>query len=209
LHERFLRGASAPAGARPAGCTTTAGAFRAGATFAILRGVDVRRLLLVAHPAERMFDLIEGAEHYPAFLPWCAGATILERSEAVVAARLVVAVRGVRFTIATRNRKRRPGWMGLALDDGPFSVFDGEWQLTGLGSDGCKVEFALRYDFDNAALRAIAGPVFERVTSTLVDAFVSRADALGERIPTLYDVVPAPLDAAAASPARPDPTAAT
>jgi ribosome-associated toxin RatA of RatAB toxin-antitoxin module len=171
--------------------------------------VDVRRLLLVAHPAERMFDLIEGAEHYPDFLPWCAEATILERSEAVVAARLVVAVRGVRFTIATRNRKARPGWMGLALDDGPFSVFDGEWQLTPLGGDGCKVAFALRYDFSNAALRALAAPVFERVTSTLVDAFVSRADALGERIPKLYDVVPAAADETGASPASPDSTAQT
>lgn len=148
------------------------------------------------HPAERMYDLIEGAEHYPDFLPWCAETTILERSEAVVAARLTLAVRGLRFAIATRNRKRRPGWMGLAMDEGPFRTFEGEWQLTPLGGEGCKIEFALRYDFDNAILRTVAGPAFERVTNTLVDAFVARADALGERIPRLYDVVPSSVPCA-------------
>ncbi len=35
------------------------------------------QLVLVAHAAEEMFDLIEGAEHYPEFLPWRAGATIV------------------------------------------------------------------------------------------------------------------------------------
>jgi len=153
--------------------------------------MHVHRSLLVLHPAERMFDLIEGAEHYPAFLPWCAAATILERNDALVAARLTIAVRGFRFTLATRNRKERPRFMGLGLDDGPFRAFDGEWCLSPLGSDGCKVEFSLRWDFDSAALSAVASPVFERAANRLVDAFVARADVLGERIPRLYDVVPA------------------
>ena len=37
--------------------------------------MNVRRLLFVHHPAERMYDLIEGAEYYPDFLPWCSKAT--------------------------------------------------------------------------------------------------------------------------------------
>ena len=154
-----------------------------------------------------MYDLIEGAEHYPAFLPWCAESTILERNEALVAARLTLAVRGLRFSIVTRNRKRRPGWLELAMNEGPFRTFAGEWLLTPLGSEGCKIEFSLHYDFDNVVLRTVAGPAFERVTNTLVDAFVSRADELGERIPRLYDVIPVgdepfPI-ASAATPAAP------
>jgi ribosome-associated toxin RatA of RatAB toxin-antitoxin module len=164
--------------------------------------VDVRRLLLVEHPVERMYDLIEGAEHYPDFLPWCAKATILERSDDVVTARLVVQMRGMRFSIVTRNPKRRPEWLGLALNEGPFRAFRGEWTLAPLGDAGCKVAFALHYDFDNAALRAVAGPMFERVSNTLVDAFVARADALGSRIPRLYHVVPA-ADAPAPVPVAP------
>ena len=39
--------------------------------------MDVRKTVLVGHSAERMFDLIEACEHYPDFLPWCSGATVV------------------------------------------------------------------------------------------------------------------------------------
>ena len=166
--------------------------------------MEVRRLLLVAHPAERMYDLIEGAEHYPSFLPWCAAATVLQRDDDEVAARVTVEVRGVRFQFVTRNRKRRPTWMGLGLEEGPFRRFDGEWNLAPLGDEGCRIDFVLRYDFENAVMRRVAGAVFERITSTLVEAFVARADAMGERIPKPLPVAPAAsLRASAAATAAP------
>ncbi len=162
--------------------------------------MEVRRVLLVTHPAERMYDLIEGAEHYPAFLPWCAGATVTERSDDIVAADIRVDWHGVRFDFATRNLKRRPQWMGVRLARGPFREFEGEWQLTPLGDEGCRVAFLLRYDFDNALLRRVAGHVFERITNTLVDAFVARADGLGAAIPSPPVVLPGRLIATAPAP---------
>src|SRR5689334_17608973 len=36
--------------------------------------VEIRRSALIGLPAERTFDLIEAAEHYPEFLPWCSSA---------------------------------------------------------------------------------------------------------------------------------------
>ncbi len=139
--------------------------------------MDVRRTLLVEHTAERMFDLIESAEHYPEFLPWCAGAAIVERDDAVVVADITVAVHGVRFDFRTRNPKRRPEWMAIELERGPFRHFHGEWQLTPLGATGCKILFDMRYDFEHSVLGRLAMPVFDRIASTLVDAFVARAEA--------------------------------
>lgn len=138
--------------------------------------METRRTVLVPHSAEQMFDLVEAAEHYPAFLPWCAEATIVTRDEAVVVADIVVDYRGVRFRFTTRNPKRRPEWMAITLERGPFRRFEGEWQLKALGVDGCRVEFLLRYDFESGVMRTLAGPVFERITNTLIDAFVARAD---------------------------------
>ena len=140
--------------------------------------MELRKSVLVAHPVERMFDLIEAAEHYPDFLPWCAAATIVERDDAVVVADIAIDVHGVRFAIRTRNPKRRPGWMAIALERGPFHRFHGEWHLTPLSSEGCRIEFDLRYDFDHSLVGRLAGPVFDRVANTLVDAYVARADRL-------------------------------
>jgi ribosome-associated toxin RatA of RatAB toxin-antitoxin module len=168
--------------------------------------VEVRRSALVAHPAERLFALIEAAEHYPSFLPWCAGATILERSDELVSARLLVAWRGVRFSFVTRNPKRAPTWMEIGLQEGPFRHFHGTWNLTPLADWGCRVEFVLAYEFNAAVLGRLAAPVFDHAVNTLVDAFVSRADQLALADPPR----PAPPPAAAsmpepASPASPPP----
>jgi ribosome-associated toxin RatA of RatAB toxin-antitoxin module len=140
--------------------------------------MEVRRSALVAYPAEGMFDLIERAEDYPAFLPWCAATTILERDDAIVAARIAVAWHGVSFEIVTRNPKKRPEWLSVRMIQGPFRRFDGDWHLRALAPSACKVEFALCCEFDNALLRGVAGPVLERIATRFVDAFVARANVL-------------------------------
>lgn len=140
--------------------------------------MEARRTVLVAHSAERMFDLIEAAEHYPAFLPWCASATVLQRDDEVVVARLQVAYLGARFEFTTRNPKRRPEFMAIGLEQGPFRRFEGTWNLKPLSNWGCRVDFALSYDFANSVMGSLASPVFHRIADTLVDAFIQRADSV-------------------------------
>ena len=69
----------------------------------------VRRSLLMPYPAESMFDLIEQAEYYPQFIPWCTEAVILERTDEMVAARIAMRVAGLTLSLQTRNPKRRHG----------------------------------------------------------------------------------------------------
>ena len=135
----------------------------------------VRRSALVDRPADHLFDLIEAAEHYPRFLPWCAAATILSRDETLVSADLQVRFAGAEFMMRTRNPKRRPEYMAIHLEHGPFRRFEGEWRLQALDAAACKVEFGLDYEFDSVVMTQIAGPVFARMANTLVDAFVRRA----------------------------------
>jgi ribosome-associated toxin RatA of RatAB toxin-antitoxin module len=136
---------------------------------------EVRKSVLVGYSAERIFDLIEGAEHYPAFLPWCADATILARDEQVVSARITVDYHGLRFHFVTRNTKRRPEFLATYLESGPFRRFEGEWHLASLATDACRVDFALRYEFHSAVTAKLAGPVLDRMANTLVDAYIKRA----------------------------------
>lgn len=168
---------------------------------------QVRKSALVMQPAPTMFDLIEGAEHYPLFLPWCSGATILARDDSVVAADIHVDYRGLRFTMRTRNPKRKPEFMAIHLERGPFRHFYGEWRLRPLGSDACKVEFELQYEFDNSLATRLAGPVFTKMADTLVDAFVKRAHALPPATPSPPPapsmLAPAPVPTVASSPEVP------
>jgi ribosome-associated toxin RatA of RatAB toxin-antitoxin module len=145
------------------------------------RAVDVRRSALIRYPAASTFDLIEQAEHYPEFLPWCAGAIILARDESMVSARLTVDYRGLRFDLTTRNPKRRPHWLAVRMEKGPFRRFEGEWHVRELGPDACKIEFELHYQFDSTLVGKLADTVFGRIADTMVDAFAQRAEGVLRR----------------------------
>ena len=145
----------------------------------------VRRSALVERPAFHMFDLIEAAEQYPQFLPWCIGATIVSRDDDLVSADLRVRYAGVHFEVRTRNPKRRPEHMTIHLERGPFKRFEGEWTLRALGEDSCKVDFTLDYEFASRMVTSVAGPVLDRMANAMVDAFVNRALV----VPVVWPVV--------------------
>lgn len=150
----------------------------------------VRRSALVTQPASHLFDVIEAAEHYPRFLPWCVGATIVHRDESTVSADIAIRLGGVGFTMRTRNAKVRPEWMTIRLERGPFRRFDGEWRLTPLADSGCKVVFALDYELDRGLVTRLAGPLLERAADTMVDAFVKRALVVPMAVPAPPEGVP-------------------
>ncbi len=147
--------------------------------------MEIRRSVLLEFSAEEIFDIIEGAEHYPAFLPGCESVTILERTDAVIAATVTVAWKGLRFSFTTRNPKHRPEWLAVRLEDSKaFRSLDGEWNIRALSPHACKVEFTLRCELEGAIARKLAGVVFETVADTLMNAYVARAQALHYAQPT-------------------------
>ena len=145
--------------------------------------MQVRRSVLVPYSVERVFDVIEQAERYPEFLPWCVGATILERSDEWVAAKIDFSYRQIRFSIRTRNPKRRPQWLYVRLVDGPFRHFDGDWRLTPLGDLGCKIEFDVSCEISDGLLDRLARPAVDIVARSIMDAFVKRAANLSSEAP--------------------------
>jgi ribosome-associated toxin RatA of RatAB toxin-antitoxin module/CRP-like cAMP-binding protein len=138
--------------------------------------MEVRRSLLMPYPAEAMFDIIEQAEHYPQFIPWCTDAVILERTDEIVAARLSMKVAGIKLSLETRNPKRRPEWLSLRMVRGSLRRFEGEWRLTPLNAQACRIEFTLTYEFADPVTARVAGPVFARMADTMVQAYVTRAE---------------------------------
>jgi ribosome-associated toxin RatA of RatAB toxin-antitoxin module len=139
--------------------------------------VEINRSVLVPYSAEAMFDLIEQAEWYPSFLPWCTAAEILERREDWVAARLEFSYLSLRFAMRTGNPKRRPEWLQVRLVEGPFKQFHGDWHLVPLADQGCKVSFDLSYLPSERFCDRFAKAALDRIFGSVVEAFVKRAEA--------------------------------
>ena len=62
----------------------------------------------------------------------------------------------------------------MSLIDGPFKSLNGTWRFEPLGDDVCQVSFSLDYELSGILSRLIA-PVFNSISTKLVDAFVKEA----------------------------------
>lgn len=139
----------------------------------------VNKSVLIWYSVSEMYALVADVTRYPEFLPWCDHATILSEHAGGLTAELGLSMAGLRQRFTTRNQLVHDQSVGMALVDGPFSELDGEWRFHPVGDASqraCRVNLELRYGFDNAALAALVGPIFDKVTGTLVDAFVKRAE---------------------------------
>lgn len=142
---------------------------------------SVSRSALVHFSAEQMFELVDGVEQYPEFLPWCGATTVGHRDSSVTHATIHIRYRGIRQSFSTENRKQFPQLMNMHLVEGPFRVLEGEWRFTQLGANGCKVDFRLQYEFSSVLLEKVVGPVFGYIAGSMVDAFLKRANQLYPR----------------------------
>ncbi len=146
----------------------------------------VQKSVLIWYSADEMFALVTDVARYPKFLPWCDQAQVLDAHPTGMKAQIGIAFGGIHQSFTTRNDHIPGQQVLMKLVDGPFSNLDGQWTFTplsdphrtmaGTAERACRVSLQLRYGFDNAALGALVGPVFDKIASSLVDAFVKRAE---------------------------------
>jgi ribosome-associated toxin RatA of RatAB toxin-antitoxin module len=136
----------------------------------------VEKIVLVAHSAEQMFNLVDRVEDYPNFLPWCGGASVKELEGTTVHATVHIDYHHLKQHFTTENVRTPPHQIDMTLQDGPFKQFEGHWRFIPLGETACKIEFRLHYQFSNIFLEKLVGPVFHSIANSFVDAFIHRAD---------------------------------
>jgi len=136
----------------------------------------VEKTVLVAHSAEQMFQLVDCVEDYPAFLPWCGGSSVVDKSENVVHATVHINYHHIKQSFTTENNRKPPHQIDITLQDGPFRHLDGCWRFIPLSDSACKIEFRLHYEFSSKLLEKLVGPVFHYIANSFVDAFIHRAE---------------------------------
>lgn len=130
------------------------------------------------HTPEQMYKLVNEVEFYPEFLPWCRSSRVLERDELSQRASIEIAKGPLNKMFSTQNSMLPNERIQLALENGPFSKLDGEWRFEPLGDRGCKVLLNIEFEFSGRLISVVLTPVFAEICSTMIDAFVKRADAV-------------------------------
>lgn len=138
--------------------------------------IEIRRSALVKYSPTQMFDLVNDVEAYPKRFSWCSGASVLERGEDVLVARLDLKFAGFRQSFTTRNTLDRPRRLRMDLVDGPFRRLEGVWDFTALGDAGCKVAFALDFEYAGRLGGSALKLGFQGLAGRMVDDFCREAE---------------------------------
>ncbi|WP_434777102.1 type II toxin-antitoxin system RatA family toxin [Neisseria sp. Ec49-e6-T10] len=138
--------------------------------------MKVEKNILVPYTPKQMYELVDHAEDYPTFLPWCAQADIISRTATEQVATLHMSYLTIKQKFTTKNVNDPYNSIQMHLVEGPFKKLYGLWKFTPVGDVGCRIEFSIEYEFTNAFFDKIIGPVFSQVSNNLVDAFIEEAE---------------------------------
>ena len=140
----------------------------------------LQRSALLPYTAADVYQIINDVGRYPEFLPWCKRAVVLTDEPTAMVARLTVEAKGFRESFTTANTLEPGRAIRLDLVDGPFSHFNGEWRLSGLGGSGCRVELDLTFAVSGARrlLSRLVAKSIGSAANAVMDAFCDRAHDL-------------------------------
>jgi coenzyme Q-binding protein COQ10 len=140
-----------------------------------------RETRIVPYPATLMYRVVAEVEHYPEFLPWCAGLRVKSRTADAVIAEMLVGYKGFREKYTSRV-SLDPAQLRIDVvqTEGPFRTLENRWHFVP-APDGCEVDFAIDFAFKNRILGAVAGAAFEKVLLKMTQAFEARAKTLFEQ----------------------------
>jgi coenzyme Q-binding protein COQ10 len=145
--------------------------------------ISHRETRLVPYPAELMYAVVSDVEQYPQFLPWVMALRVLSRRDDGLTAEMAVGYGALRERYTSEVRLDPAArTIDVVEIKGPFKTLENHWRFTPRknedGGEGCEVEFAIEFEFQNRLLHSVAGNAFEQVLLKMTDAFETRAAAL-------------------------------
>ncbi|KAF7786931.1 hypothetical protein PRUB_a3749 [Pseudoalteromonas rubra] len=135
---------------------------------------QVEKSALVMYSTQEMFNLVNDVDAYPAFLPHCSGARVIDTSDQGMTASLEISKAGLTKWFTTKNQYEG-NRVRMQLVDGPFKSLHGYWEFIELDEQACKVCLKLEFEFANKLVELAFGRIFNEVAKNMVSAFTQRA----------------------------------
>jgi ribosome-associated toxin RatA of RatAB toxin-antitoxin module len=137
----------------------------------------VQRSALVSYSSSQMYQLVNDVERYPEFIKQCVATQVHEQSDQEMSASIFfnLGPSGIKKSFKTRNTLISNESIQMTLDSGPFKALKGAWNFTRLADDACKIELDLHFEFSNKLMEIGLNHVFSQLCSSMMDAFIARA----------------------------------
>lgn len=138
----------------------------------------IHRSVVVPYTSAQMYALVNDIAHYQEFVPYCTSSVVHEHTRDEIRATLTLSAKGFQKSFTTSNRLHSDRLMEIKLIDGPFKQLEGFWKFEQHDAEHSEVILDLEFELSNKMFAMMFGPLFQQVASTLVDAFVQRAQSV-------------------------------
>ncbi len=135
---------------------------------------------ILPYLSSQIYDLVMDIEKYPAFLPWCKQARIVNViSQENLQADLLINFKGFfekyRSNVVHFKDENGDYIIETTAIEGPFKKLFSKWKIKNLDEKSCEVEFFIEFTFNSFLLEKMIGIIFERATQKMVESFENRA----------------------------------
>ena len=136
----------------------------------------INKKAVVKFSANQMYKLVNDIGAYPSFLPWCTDANIINDSKDSLTASVSISIGRIKKIFTTLNTMQQDISIDMKLIKGPFKKLNGSWEFENNNNGGSTVSLVMEFEFKNKLLKYTLGGAFKKITDSLVDAFISRAN---------------------------------
>ncbi|WFD18031.1 hypothetical protein MCAP1_000243 [Malassezia caprae] len=157
---------------------------------------EFKEKVVLPYTSEQLYAIVADVDSYKDFLPYCLDSRVLGPSgprakqndpEATrfVDAELVIGFSALRESYISEVSMRPHEWVKAKAKPSPlFKGLDTAWHFRSLPqaphmrTPQTEVTFTLAFAFSSPMYAAIAGQVFQKLSSSMIDAFQSRSEAV-------------------------------
>lgn len=132
---------------------------------------------------EQLYQLVCDIEQYPEFLPWCSAARIIEESDDLIIADLIISYKAFsehyRSKVELSPQKKGKAEIHVSMISGPFKYLHNHWKFkTSKSNNGTEIDFSIDFAFKSSLLETLIGIMFNKAAQKMVSAFENRANTL-------------------------------
>jgi coenzyme Q-binding protein COQ10 len=126
---------------------------------------------------DQLFAVASDIEKYPAFIPGCVAARIVERGEKRWRVDNVYAFGPMRYRFQSTAELDPPGSLDITSSDGPWQEFRLQWAFSALAT-GSHLSCKFNVLFRNSVVAAVAAFGNQEMERRIMNAFIKRAESL-------------------------------
>lgn len=142
---------------------------------------------VLGYSPQQLFDMVLDVDRYEDFLPWCRRSEVIDHLKdqnklyaSVTAGYMIYSEMYVSKVTYERHNERHK-WIKAEYIEGPFKNLKTTWQFDSVIIDDqehCDLMFDVVFEFSASVLNTLANHVLDQISSTMVDAFIARAEDL-------------------------------